>query len=97
MNRMSVKIRLASIGVFLAVLAFQPEESFSQANQGKLVQTVPVYEAMLTFPSPIWIKNIGQIDDLKTTQEHGGNSFSLEQIPKEQLFSDWSNLYGVYG
>ncbi|WP_174406741.1 hypothetical protein [Desulfovibrio subterraneus] len=52
MNRMSVKIRLASIGVFLAVLAFQPEESFSQANQGKLVQTVPVYEAMLTFPSP---------------------------------------------
>lgn len=62
----------------------------------KIVQTIPLYEALLKFPAPIWIKSKGQMGDFKISQHQDKNSFTLEQIPKVQEFADWSNLYGVY-
>lgn len=62
----------------------------------QIIQTIPLYEAFLRFPTPIWIKGKEQMGDVKMTHHQEKNSFTLEQIPKAQSFEDWSNLYGVY-
>lgn len=62
----------------------------------KIMQTIPLYEAVLKFPIPIWIKDKAQMGDVKMSHHQEKNSFTLEQIPKAQEFENWSNLYGIY-
>lgn len=61
-----------------------------------ILQTIKLYEAVLRFPAPIWVKTKEQMGDFKASQHQENNSFVLEQIPKAQSFDDWSNMYGVY-
>jgi len=62
----------------------------------KIMQTMPLYDALLKFPAPIWIKEKAQMGEIKMSHHQEKNSFTLEQIPKAQDFENWSNLYGVY-
>jgi hypothetical protein len=63
----------------------------------KITQAIRLYQGNLIFPPPFWVRQVKDIANTKSFQKQQGNLFTLEQIPKEQEFDSWTNLYGVYG
>jgi len=62
-----------------------------------ITQTIKLYQGVLTFPPPMWVNEVKDLGNSKFFRDQQRNLFTLEQIPKDQEFDSWTNLYGVYG
>jgi len=55
-----------------------------------------LYDGVITFPPPLWIKTKEELGNFKVSRHQDKNSFTFEQIPKDQKFESWTQMYGVY-
>lgn len=62
-----------------------------------IIQTIKLYQGVLSFPPPIWVNEIKDIGNSKSFRNQQENVFALEQIPKDQEFDSYTQIYGVYG
>lgn len=62
-----------------------------------IIQTMVIYSGTLTYPAPHWISSPKEVGNFKASREQTKNTFTFEQIPKDQDFESWTMLYGVYG
>lgn len=62
-----------------------------------ITQTIKLYQGVLSFPPPIWVNEIKDIGNSKSFRNQQKNLFALEQIPKDQEFDSYTQIYGVYG
>lgn len=67
------------------------------AQPEKLNQTLNVYEAIVTYPGPIWYESGNPIDASEHYRQQNGPEFVIEQIPKGQKFETWTSMYAVRG
>lgn len=84
-------------GLFLTANASASAKEEPISQDTKITQTVKLYEGVLAFPAPIWVHKKEELKNINIAQRQNGNVFSLEQIPKDQEFESWKNLYGIYG
>jgi len=63
----------------------------------EIKQTIKLYQGVLSFPPPMWVKEVKDLGNSQFYRDQQRNLFTLEQIPKDQEFEKWTNLYGVYG
>ncbi len=61
------------------------------------MMTMTIYNGNLVYPAPHWISDVNDLGNIKVFRDQTKNTFTLEQIPKNQDFEEWSTLYGVYG
>ncbi len=83
----------AAISLLIAVAmpqAVQAEDQF------KVTQVIKLFEGVLHYPPPLWMKGKDKIGDFNVYRKQEENSFIFEMIPKSQEFGRWSNIYGVY-
>lgn len=59
--------------------------------------TIRLHEGVLTFPPPVWMDEVKAVGGLKSHRDQYDNYYTLEQIPRNQEFDNWTRLYGVYG
>lgn len=73
--------------------------SSSEASKTRpmIMQTMNIYDGQLTYPAPHWVSSPKELGNFKASREQTKNSFTFEQIPKNQDFQSWTMLYGVYG
>ncbi|WP_207263253.1 hypothetical protein [Desulfovibrio sp. Huiquan2017] len=83
-----------TVVLFVALFA---GSAASAQDVGNMTQAIKLYQGVLSFPPAPWVKEIKDMANTKTSQSQQKNLFSLEQIPKEQEFDGWKQLYGVYG
>jgi len=83
-----------SAGMMWAILFSAP--AWAEENPS-ITQTVKLYQGILSFPPPIWVNEIKDIGNSKTFRNQQKNVFALEQIPKDQEFGSYTQIYGVYG
>jgi hypothetical protein len=62
-----------------------------------ITQTVKLYEGVLNFPPPPWVNKVEDLGNSKYYRNQQNNLFTLEQIPKDQEFESYTQIYGVYG
>ncbi len=62
-----------------------------------IMQTMTIYNGLLTYPAPHWITSPKDVGNFKASREQTKDTFTFEQIPKDQDFESWTMLYGVYG
>ena len=62
----------------------------------KTTQVIRLYEGILHYPSPLWMKKKDKIGDFSVYKKQEDNTFTFEMIPKSQKFDSWTNIYGVY-
>jgi hypothetical protein len=83
----------ATIILMIAVTApqvLQAEEPL------KMTQVIRLYDGILHYPSPLWMKTKDKIGDFSVYKKQEDNTFTFEMIPKSQKFDSWTNIYGVY-
>ena len=80
-----------------AVSGFSKAHADAKPDVRKIIQTVKLYQGTLVFPPPMWIRGISDLGQTKFFREQKGNTFVLEQIPSDQEFDNWKNIYGIYG
>ncbi len=89
-----IRIMLIAMHFFLAtastLLPVWAEEPL------KMVQAIKLYEGVLKYPPPLWMKTKDKIGDYKISRSQEKNTFSFEMIPKSQDFESWTRIYGVY-
>ena len=86
--------------VLFSVTCFATEADkgkLSKNESAQIVQTVKLYEGVLKFPTPHWIKSPKEMGNMNVSQSQTKNTFTIEIIPKDQEFENWTNMYGVYG
>ena len=87
--------------LFSFIVVFMLSSPFVLRAQAKEVdeftQVIQLYQGVLQFPPAPWVRKIQEINNTKTKQGQNKNLFSLDQIPGDQEFGNWKNLYGVYG
>lgn len=62
----------------------------------KISQVIKIYEGVLHYHPPLWMKAKDQIGDFNVYRKQEENTFTFEIIPKSQEFGSWTNIYGVY-
>lgn len=89
-------MRQAAIGfALLIVLTVSAAGAAAQSEQVR--QTINVYEAIVTYPGPVWYVEGDPIDASEHYRKQTGPVFVFEQIPKGQKFDSWTSLYAVRG
>lgn len=91
----SALCRATCILVFCLV-ALLPAAQARAEEQPTITQTMKLYEGVLVFPPPPWMKTKESIGDANISRRQDKNVFSFEMIPKSQDFESWTSLYGVY-
>jgi len=66
-------------------------------ENSEIMMTMNIYNGNLVYPSPHWISDVKDLGNTKMFRDQTKNTFTFEQIPKNQAFEEWSTLYGVYG
>lgn len=61
-----------------------------------MTQVINLYDGVLHYPVPLWMKAKGKIGDFHVYRKQEENTFTFEMVPKSQEFDSWSNIYGVY-
>ncbi|MDX5594453.1 hypothetical protein [Pseudovibrio sp. SPO723] len=95
-------MRLKSLLICAGFIAFGllPGTSVSAEGQDKapdFIQSIQVYEAVISYPPPMWIKAGEPIGQSEYFRHQNGPEFIFEQIPKGQKFESWTQLYAVRG
>lgn len=87
-NKLTTAI-IFMIAVSLSQTA-QAEEAF------KVTQVINLYDGVLHYPVPLWMKAKDKIGDFHVYRKQEENTFTFEMVPKSQEFDSWANIYGVY-
>ncbi|WP_156925356.1 hypothetical protein [Nitratidesulfovibrio termitidis] len=66
-------------------------------ENSEIMMTMTIYNGNLVYPAPHWISDVKDLGNTKMFRDQTKNTFTFEQIPKNQAFEEWSTLYGVYG
>ena len=82
--------------VFCGMVLLWPVQGVAGEEPLKITQTIRLYDGVLSYPPPLWMKSEKDLGDFKVSRKQEKNSFSFEQIPKKQEFASWTNIYGVY-
>lgn len=62
----------------------------------RMVHAIKLYEGILKYPPPLWMKTKDTFGDFKVSRKQENNSFHFELIPKAQDFENWTRIYGIY-
>lgn len=95
MNRLRSVICVLIAVILLSGGAGARAEKWSSANN--LSHTVRLLEGVLTFPPPVWMDEVRNVGGVKCHRDQHDNYYTLEQIPRNQEFDNWTRMYGVYG
>ncbi len=68
--------------------------AITSKNSNTSMESMKIFEASVSFPYPNWFTH-GFVGDIYKKQN--GASFIFEEIPLEQTFDNWKELYAVYG
>ncbi|MBN8196965.1 hypothetical protein [Thalassospira povalilytica] len=66
----------------------------------EVTAVVNVYDNLVTYPMPLWVNPDSPTDIIKESKhfrDQKGPSFVLEQIPADQDFENWKQIYVVSG
>ncbi|GAB7021511.1 hypothetical protein [Salidesulfovibrio brasiliensis] len=84
--------------ITIHLLTISPVDSMADEKKAdKIAQTIRLYEGVLKFPPAPWVKKVKDLGNSKFYRDQQKHLFTLEQIPKDQEFESWKNLYGIYG
>jgi hypothetical protein len=104
----SLSASLIALAMVTAPNAYAQSESLDDllpppqpgAKYRGLNATVKLFDSVLVYPLPDWSPTERSAQPLTASRfnrSQKGNVFSLEMVPKEESFKDWTNLYGVVG
>lgn len=88
-------MRPGTIGWVLAALLLFVGQASAQPE--KITHTLNVYEAIVTYPGPVWFVGGDPIEASEHFRKQNGPEFVIEQIPKGQSFATWTSMYAVRG
>lgn len=89
--------RIMVLIVFIVTLGYSNASAQEPVQPKKISQVIKLYQGVLKFPPPLWVEKVEDMTNVKNFQNQQKNMFTLEQIPKDQEFDNWDQLYGVYG
>ncbi len=81
--------------IIFMIVATVPQTAHAEESF-KMSQVIKLYDGVLHYPPPLWMKVKDKIGDFDVYRKQEENSFTIEMIPKSQKFGSWTNIYGVY-
>lgn len=95
--------RLLSIAVMALALSVSAAGQ-APGQTGRVVsdpqtgaRSVTLFDAVVRIPPPLWLGSGDPDSQINVFTEKDRSSFVFEQIPKDQDFSSWAQLYAVRG
>ncbi|UZP68767.1 hypothetical protein N1030_07290 [Desulfovibrio mangrovi] len=83
--------------VVLCLLLVAPSGRCADEAPAKFVMTVPLYEGVLKFPLPAWMKANQSMKDLQVMEKKKDGFYGLLFTPKGEELDSWTRFYGVFG